>query len=246
MKKSQLQQIIKEELSSVLKEYAINSLNISKMTQGYGNPIDPNIFAKMMPKTAKTADMALNRLKSFEGQYLGAHVQNFIVKPNGNQPNMPTFQIGETQIYAPRPYLKSEEEKKINVSMLLISDKTTDKRLGYVFVDTDVFLQELKTVYTIVKKMQERSVNEGNDEASQMVANTFNSMGLAVVNTDANMSGGIQAPSIIVTFKDTFDKANKMNVVNDYNDNKEEGAPEIIGADVVGSNKVKFYFKPNR
>lgn len=82
-----------------------------------------------------------------------------------------------------------------------------------------------------------------NAQIEQRLANVFSGMGLGVTRVDANMSSGITPANANVYFKQTFDQANKNDIINDYNDNREMSDPEIIAADVLGPNQVKFYFK---
>ena len=157
MKKQELRQIIKEELQRILKEYTINSLNVGNQTQGYGKPIKSSLLSKILPKSAQTTKEAEERLRSFEGDQMYVHSQVHYVKPNGNRPDRPMFYFGQSQYY-----LKNEN---VNVTMLLIHDVTEDgteykspserkaKVLGWAFVDTDVFLKEMKTLYEVVKKV---------------------------------------------------------------------------------------------
>ena len=157
MKRSQLQQIIKEELQSVLKEYSANNFSFDRQTSGYGNPINPSILSKLLPKTAQTTKEAEERLKSFEGGQMFMHSQVFYGKPNGNRPDRPLLYFGQTQYWLHSP-------KNVNVTMLLINDVTEDgteyksrserkaKELGWAFVSTDVFLKEMQVMYEVVKK----------------------------------------------------------------------------------------------
>ena len=154
MKKSQLQSIIREEIRKTIKEYTSNNFTVGK-PQGYGKPIDPALFAKIMPKTAQTATEALERLKTFEGGQMFVHSQVHYVKPNGNRPDRPLFYFGQSQYWL--------NNKDVNVTFLLVKDITeagldwTNNRdkvkdLGWIYVDTKVFLNELKVAFEIVKK----------------------------------------------------------------------------------------------
>lgn len=155
MKQSELKSLIKEELQRILKEYTINSLNVGNQTQGYGKPIKSSLLSKILPKSSQTTKEAEERLRSFEGGEMYVHSQVHYVKPNGNRPDRPMFYFGQSQYY-----LKNEN---VNVTMLLIYDITEAgldwtnnrskvKELGWAFVDTDVFLNEMKTSYEIIKK----------------------------------------------------------------------------------------------
>lgn len=155
MKQSELKSLIKEELQRILKEYTINSLNVGNQTQGYGKPIKSSLLSKILPKSSQTTKEAEERLRSFEGGEMYVHSQVHYVKPNGNRPDRPMFYFGQSQYY-----LKNEN---VNVTMLLIYDITEAgldwtnnrskvKELGWAFVDTDVFLKEMKTLYEIIKK----------------------------------------------------------------------------------------------
>lgn len=157
MKKQELQQIIKEELQRILKEYTSQNFSVDKQTQGYGKPIKPSLLSKLLPKSAQTSKEAEERLRTFEGGDMFVHSQVHYVKPNGNSPDRPLLYFGQSQYY-----LRNED---VNVTKLLISDVTEDgteyklsseskaKELGWAFVNTDVFLKEMKTLYEIVKKV---------------------------------------------------------------------------------------------
>ncbi len=157
MNKDQLQQIIKEELQSVLNEYSSNNFKFDAQKSGYGNPINPSLLAKLLPKSAQTTKEAEERLKSFEGGNMFMHSQVHYVKPNGNRPDRPLLYFGQTQYWLHSP-------KNVNVTFLLIEDVTEDgtqykspserkaKQLGWAYVSTDVFLKEMQTMYEVVKK----------------------------------------------------------------------------------------------
>lgn len=154
MKKTQLQQIIREELRKTLKEYTVNNLDLSDTTSLYGKPVDPALFAKLMPKTAQTVKEAEKRIKAFEGGPMFVHSQVHYVMPKGNREDRPLFYFGQSQYWL--------RDKEVNVTQLLIEDITEAgmkwtanrdkvKKIGWVLVDTKVFLNELNTAFEIVK-----------------------------------------------------------------------------------------------
>ena len=57
------------------------------------NQIDERIFKKLMPRTEKTSEEAMERIWTFEGNTMFAHYQYHIVKPNGNKPDRPTYRL---------------------------------------------------------------------------------------------------------------------------------------------------------
>ena len=155
MKKYELQRIIKEEVRRILKEYSTNSFNLDATTKGYGKEINMSLLSKILPKSAQTSKESEERLKTFEGGTMFVHSQVYYVKPNGNRPDRPLFYFGQSQYWL--------KDKDVNVTMLLIYDITEAgldwhnnmskvKKLGWAFVDTNVFLKEMKTSYEIIKK----------------------------------------------------------------------------------------------
>jgi len=155
MKKLDLRSLIREEIKSTLLEYTINSLDVDRFSSGYGKRINPSLFAKMMPKTARTTKEAEERIRTFEGEPMFVHSQVYYASPKGNAPDRPMFYFGQSQLW-----LRGED---VNVTFLLVKDTTEAgldwanikgkvKDLGWAYVDTDVFLNEIKTSYELIKK----------------------------------------------------------------------------------------------
>lgn len=123
--------------------------------------MQPGVFEKLMPKTAKTTKQAEARIKSFEGGTMFTHVQYFEVQPNGNTPDRPKYRIHQQQYWLNEPNLRmmgKNPAEKVNVTRLTIYDTTPvqvgakETNLGQVYVDTDVFLEECKVVFEILKR----------------------------------------------------------------------------------------------
>ena len=79
---------ITEKIAKQLKEYTKD--NFQATVPGSGRPkIDPALFSKLMPKSAKTSKEAEDRIKMYNGSTMFVHVQYFDVTPNGIMPNKP-------------------------------------------------------------------------------------------------------------------------------------------------------------
>ena len=138
--------------SKPLKEYT--KTNFQATVPGSGRAkIDPALFAKLMPKSAKTSKEAEARIKLYNGSTMFVHSQYFEVTPNGNMPNKPKYQLHQQQYYnndynAPAN-LKGES---VNVTFLTVFDITNGEvELGVCYVDTKVFLAEYKVVFQLLK-----------------------------------------------------------------------------------------------
>jgi hypothetical protein len=147
---------ITEKRAKQLKEYTVNDFRY--ITPGSGRPkIDPALFAKLMPKSAKTCKEAEARIKMYNGYTMFVHSQYFVVTPNGNMPNKPKYEIHQSQYYnndynAPAN-LKGQD---VNVTFLTIFDVTNGEvELGVCYVDTKVFLDEYKVVFELLKSVSE-------------------------------------------------------------------------------------------
>jgi len=147
---------ITEKRAKQLKEYTVNDFRY--ITPGSGRPkIDPALFAKLMPKSAKTCKEAEARIKMYNGSTMFVHSQYFVVTPNGNMPNKPKYEIHQSQYYnndynAPAN-LKGQD---VNVTFLTIFDVTNGEvELGVCYVDTKVFLDEYKVVFELLKRVSE-------------------------------------------------------------------------------------------
>ena len=138
--------------SKPLKEYT--KTNFQAIVPGSGRAkIDPTMFAKLMPKSARTSKEAEARIKLYNGSTMFEHVQYFEVTPNGNMPNKPIYRLHQSQYYnndynAPAN-LKGES---VNVTFLTVFDITNGEvELGVCYVDTKVFLAEYKVIFQLLK-----------------------------------------------------------------------------------------------
>jgi hypothetical protein len=118
--------------------------------------IDEKFFKSLMPKSAATAEEAMERISTYEGNTMFAHYQYFVVKPNGNKPDRPTYRIHQIQYYLNEYQMKlqgRDPKESVNVTFLTIFDITDgqDIRLGQVYVDTTVFLDEYKRAFELIK-----------------------------------------------------------------------------------------------
>jgi len=118
------------------------------------NEIDHKFFAKLMPKTEKTSDSATSHIFTFAGNTMFVHYQYFIVKPNGNSPDRPTYRIHNSQYWLNDTQLgwQGRKGESVNVTLLTIYDITdpkNEKNLGAIYVDTKVFLDELRKVFEV-------------------------------------------------------------------------------------------------
>jgi hypothetical protein len=116
--------------------------------------IDHKFFAKLMPKTEKTSDSATSHIFTFAGNTMFVHYQYFIVKPNGNSPDRPTYRIHNSQYWLNDTQLgwQGRKGESVNVTLLTIYDITdpkNEKNLGAIYVDTKVFLDELRKVFEV-------------------------------------------------------------------------------------------------
>ncbi len=121
------------------------------------NEIDRRFFAKLMPRTEKTSDSAASRISTFAGNTMFVHYQHFIVKPHGNSPDRPTYRIHNSQYWLNDTQLAWQGRKgeSVNVTLLTVYDITdpkNEKRLGAIYVDTKVFLDELRRVFEVEPK----------------------------------------------------------------------------------------------
>ncbi len=125
-----------------------------------GNTLDPKFFAKLMPRTAKTTDEAMERIWMFERGTMFVHVQYFEVKPNGNKPDRPTYRLHQNQYWLSSAYdnqiknLGLDPKQGVNTTLLTVIDITDgqDKNLGSIWVDTKEFLDECNRVFEMLKK----------------------------------------------------------------------------------------------
>ena len=119
--------------------------------------VDEDFLKKLMPRTAQTTDEAMERIWDFEGGTMFVHFQYFDVKPHGNSPDRPTYRMHNSQYWL-NDYQLAMQGKKgqdVNVTLLHLKDITdpqNEEDLGAIFVDTKVYLDELKRVFEILKK----------------------------------------------------------------------------------------------
>jgi len=121
------------------------------------NSLDSKLFAKLMPRTSKTTDEAMERIWDFEGGVMFVHYQYFVVKPHGNKPDRPTYRIHNSQYWLNDSQLKwqNKEGQSVNTTLLSIYDITdpnNEKNLGLVWVDTNAYLDEQPRVFEIIKR----------------------------------------------------------------------------------------------
>lgn len=119
-----------------------------------GNSLDEKFFAKLMPKTAKTTEEAMERIWDFAGGTMFVHVQYFEVMPNGNAKDRPTYRLHQSQYWLNDAHMQGRDPKEsVNTTLLTVYDITDgqNKSLGSIWVDTKVFLDEYKRVFEVVK-----------------------------------------------------------------------------------------------
>lgn len=145
---------------SFLNEGALNETTINSfkpIVLNKSNELDPKLFGKLMPRTAKTTEEAMERIWDFENGTMFVHYQYFIVKPHGNKPDRPTYRIHNSQYWLNDAQLKwlNKEGQSVNTTLLTfydITDKDNEKRLGSVWVDTKAYLDEQPRVFEIIRK----------------------------------------------------------------------------------------------
>jgi hypothetical protein len=118
--------------------------------------LDPKMFKSLMPKTSKTTYDATNQIAQYSGDTMFVHYQYFIVKPNGNKPDRPTYRIHQSQYWLNDTQMKWQgrnPKEKVNVTLITLYDITDskDEKLGKAYVYTDVFLDEYKRVFELIK-----------------------------------------------------------------------------------------------
>jgi hypothetical protein len=143
----------------------INESSVNESTINYFKPtvldkkssLEPKLFKKLIPRTSMTTDEAMERIWDFEGGTMFVHYQYFVVKPNGNKPNRPTYRIHNSQYWLNDTQLKwqGREGQSVNTTLLTfydVTDKDNEKMIGAVWVDTKVYLDEQKRVFEIIKE----------------------------------------------------------------------------------------------
>ena len=147
-------------------EEFLNESKLNEMTINYFKPtvlskadsIDPKLFKKLLPKSAKTSKEAEDRIFGFEDNTMFVHYQYFEVKPHGNAPDRPTYRIHNSQYWLNDAQLKWQGRnvnESVNVTLLTfydITDKGDEKSLGAAWVLTDVYLKEMPVVFEILKR----------------------------------------------------------------------------------------------
>ena len=122
------------------------------------NTIDPKLFKKLMPRTSGTAEEAMERIWDFEGNTMFAHYQYFIIKPNGNKPDRPTYRIHNSQYWLNDTQMRMQgrdPKESVNVTFLTfydVTDKDNEKMIGGTWVDTKVYLDEQQRVFEILNR----------------------------------------------------------------------------------------------
>ena len=142
--------------SKPLKEFT--KTNFQATVPGSGRPkIDPALFAKLMPKSAKTSKEAEARIKMYNGSTMFVHSQYFVVTPNGNMPNKPKYELHQSQYYNNEYNAPANlKGKDVNVTFLTIIDVTDGGEgvdVGVCYVDTKVFLAEYKVLFQLIKSV---------------------------------------------------------------------------------------------
>ena len=147
---------------SFLNEGALNETTINNFRPAVLNRtdlLDPNFFKKLMPRTAATTEEAMERIWMFEGGTMFAHYQYFVVKPNGNKPDRPTYRIHNSQYWLSSYYdnqiknLGLDPKEGVNTTMLTfydVTDPKNEKMLGAVWVNTKEYLDEQKRVFEVL------------------------------------------------------------------------------------------------
>jgi hypothetical protein len=98
-----------------------------------------------MPKTAKTESEAAERLETYVGGMMFMHVGYFIVKSKND--DSITYLLHQNQYWL--------RDSEVNVTLLSIDDYTDPNnrtKLGEIYVDTKVFLNECEEVFKIEKR----------------------------------------------------------------------------------------------
>jgi hypothetical protein len=140
---------------SALNESTLNNFKPAVLDRS--NTLDEKLFAKLMPRTSKTTDEAMERIWDFEGNTMFVHYQYFVVKPNGNKPDRPTYRIHNSQYWLNDTQMKMQgrdPKESVNVTLLNffdVTDPANEKKLGAIWVDTKEYLDEQKRVFEVIK-----------------------------------------------------------------------------------------------
>ena len=144
MKKSELKQIIKEELRKVLKEYSTRNFNPSK---------EKNVSATLrvlsnwgFGKAAKSNRKMASWIAQYKGYPMTTHIQyHELKKPDGSEIRLHQSQYyGSTGPFNPDPKTwPGGKPPSVGTTMVQVQDLDNDKVVGSVFVNTEEFLDEL-------------------------------------------------------------------------------------------------------
>ena len=145
-------------VQEIINESTLNETTLSRFKPTVldkSNTLDPKLFKKLMPRTAMTTDEAMERIWDFENGTMFVHYQYFIVKPNGNKPDRPTYRIHNSQYWLNDAQLKwqGKEGQSVNTTMLTfydVTDPKNEKMLGAVWVNTKEYLDEQKRVFEVL------------------------------------------------------------------------------------------------
>lgn len=157
------EQFVNEDHSSVVNEYSRDNFTAKAIDRK--DAIKSNILAKILFRASKTTEEAKQRILSFNGTEMATHVSYYVVRPNGNREDRPTYRIHVEQYYKWRP-----NDPKVNVShvyILKLKDgvdwRDTEQRytrtedhwdvLGRAYVDTDMFVDDLNRTLEVLKRV---------------------------------------------------------------------------------------------
>ena len=88
--------------------------------------VDMKLFKSLMPRTSKTVKDAERRIQTWKGNKMFVRYQVFTVQPNGNNPDLPTYEFYNSQYWLNDTQLgwAGREGEKVNVTLLTITDVT--------------------------------------------------------------------------------------------------------------------------
>ena len=145
------------ESEGIVNEYSTSNFNPEKISRK--DEIDSGFFKKLMPRTSKTIKEATKHIESWAGGTMFTHVQYFIVRPNGNAEDRPTYRIHNDQYWLNDTQLgwAGRSGEKVNVTRLSIYDisegEDNETFLGRAYVNTEVYLKEHRVVFEEVKRV---------------------------------------------------------------------------------------------
>jgi hypothetical protein len=146
-----------EQFIKAINEYSREDFTAKEIDRK--SAIKPKLLDKILFRAAKTAEEAEEKIMSFNGTPMATHVQYFIVRPNGNKDDRPTYRIHEEQYYKWRP-----GDPKVDVSMLTIyklkeggnaftSQGDDFELLGRTYVQTSTWLDDLNRTLEVLKRV---------------------------------------------------------------------------------------------